>query len=78
MNIKTVLPKEAQERINSLNQLLFDIENSYVIRIRDASTIYEADMIRSQYQNDIQIKKLQEEICRIHITSPYTFLVSNT
>ena len=28
--------------------------------------------------NDEGIKELQEEICRIHLTSPYTVLVSKT
>ena len=29
MNIKTVLPKEAQERINRIEQMILDRENDY-------------------------------------------------
>ena len=78
MNIKTVLPKEAQERINSIEQMILDIENDYAIRIKKARTNYEVCEIRNQYQSDVRIKELREEICNIHLTNPYMVLVSKT
>ena len=78
MNVKTVLPKETQERINRIEQMILDRENDYAIRIKKARTDYEVYEIRNQYQSDVIIKELQEEISRIHLTSPYTVLVSKT
>lgn len=75
MNIKTVLPKVAQERINSIEQTILDIENIYAIRIQNARTDYEAYKIHNQYQSDIRIKELREEIYRIYLTSTYSILV---
>ena len=40
MNVKTVLPKETQERINRIAQMILDRENDYAIRIKKARTDY--------------------------------------